>query len=270
MKSRLIVACVCIPLLLVAIYALPLWVTVLLVALVCAISTYELMNCIGAAKNLRILVYCMATSFFIPFWCWMGSPSTVGIWVIFALFLLLFMEAIFSKKSVNFELISQSMFCGLLIPYFFAAFVRLRIADNGQMLILLPLVIAFVADAAALFAGMLFGKHKLSPTISPKKTVEGAVGGIIGGVLSCVIYALAARAIWGLNTSLLAFVVYGVAGSVISVIGDLSFSLIKREYGIKDYGSLLPGHGGLLDRFDSVVFTAPLVEILLALLPAVI
>ncbi len=270
MKSRILVACVCIPLLLVVIYLLPVWVTVLLVALLSAIAASELLNCVGAAKNRRILVYCIIVSFAVPFWCWLGSPAVLGIWVLFALFLLLFIEAIFSKKSVDFGHISAALFSSLLLPYFLSAFVRLRIAEHGEMLILLPLVIAFIADAAALFAGMLFGKHKLAPEISPKKTVEGAIGGLLGGLLGCVVYAFVAELIWGINTNVLAFAVYGAVGSVISVIGDLSFSLIKRQYGIKDYGNLLPGHGGILDRFDSVIFTAPLVEILLVVLPAVI
>ena len=269
MKSRILVACVCIPLLLAAIYLLPVWVTVLLVAIVSAIATSELMNCVGASKNRRILVYCMVVSFAVPFWCWLGSPSTLGIWVIFSLFLLLFIEAIFSKKSVDFSYVSAALFSALLLPCFLSAFVRLRIAEHGEMLVILPLVIAFIADAAALFAGMLFGKHKLAPEISPKKTVEGTVGGLLGGLIGCVIYAFVAEFIWGINTSVLAFAVFGAVGSVISVIGDLSFSLIKRQYGIKDYGNLLPGHGGILDRFDSVIFTAPLVEILLAVLPSV-
>ncbi|MBE6991170.1 MAG: phosphatidate cytidylyltransferase [Ruminococcaceae bacterium] len=270
MKSRILVACVCIPLLLVAFYLLPVWVTVLLIALVSTIATYELMNCLGIAGNRRILVYCLIVSFAVPFWCWLESPAIFGTWVVFSLFLLLFIEAIFSKKSVEFGHVAAALFSALLLPYFLSAFVRLRIAEYGEMLILLPLVIAFIADAAALFAGMLFGKHKLAPEISPKKTVEGAIGGLLGGLIGCVIYAFVAELIWGINTNVFAFAVYGAVGSVISVIGDLSFSLIKRQYGIKDYGSLLPGHGGILDRFDSVIFTAPLVEILLAVLPAVI
>ncbi len=270
MKSRLLVACVCIPLLLVAIYLLPVWVTVLLVALVSAIATYELMSCVGIGQNRRILLYCMVVSFAIPFWCWFGSPSVLGAWVIFGLFLLLFVEAIFSNKTVDFSHISMAMFSALLMPYFLSAFVRLRVAENGEMLIILPLVVAFIADAAALFAGMLFGKHKLAPAISPKKTVEGAVGGFVGGLLGSVIYAVVAGMIWNIDTNIAAFAVYGAVGSLISMIGDLSFSLIKRQYGIKDYGNLLPGHGGILDRFDSVVFTAPLVELMVAILPAVI
>ena len=112
---------------------------------------------------------------------------------------------------------------------------------------------------------MLFGKHKLAPRVSPKKTVEGAIGGLVGGVLGTALMMAVGSyilrdAFW--DFGLLA--VFGLLGSVISQIGDLSFSVIKREYGVKDYGHLLPGHGGILDRFDSVTFVAPFVWLLWA------
>ena len=114
---------------------------------------------------------------------------------------------------------------------------------------------------------MLFGKHKLAPLVSPKKTVEGAVGGILGGifgvVLLNVIVSNLIRDPFMEPSHMLGF---GIAGSIISQIGDLSFSVIKREFGVKDYGNLLPGHGGILDRFDSVTFVAPFVYLTLSIL----
>lgn len=268
MKSRLLVAAVCIPSLLVIFYLLPLWATILTFAVLCAVSTYEMLGCLGI-KHIRIIVYCVAVSFAIPFWSWLGSPELLGVWVVFSLFLLLFIEAIFSKKSVHFADISGALFAAVLLPYFLSAFIRLRLAEHGQLLIILPLVVAFIADGAALFSGMLLGRHKLAPEISPKKTVEGAIGGVLGGLAGCVIYAFVAELIWNVDTNLLCFVVCGIAGSLVTVLGDLAFSLVKRQYGIKDYGNLLPGHGGILDRFDSAVFAAPLVELIVAILPAV-
>ena len=101
----------------------------------------------------------------------------------------------------------------------------------------------------------------------PKKTVEGAVGGLVGSVVCVLIYAVVVRLIWKVSPNYLVFTLYGIVASILSQLGDLSFSYIKREYGIKDYGNILPGHGGVLDRFDSVIFCAPMTEILLMLFP---
>ena len=120
---------------------------------------------------------------------------------------------------------------------------------------------AFGCDTGAYFTGMLFGKHKLIPSLSPKKTIEGAIGGVVVGTLLAVLFGLSVETMFQLdevNTVLLCFVT-GIVGSILSQIGDLAASAIKRTVGIKDYGTLIPGHGGVLDRFDSVMFTAPAV-----------
>ncbi len=142
--------------------------------------------------------------------------------------------------------------------------------ENWRFYIIFPFVAAFLSDIFALFAGMAFGKHKLAPRLSPKKTVEGAIGGLLGASVGMVIYGLLAKPLFGIaGVSLPLMALCGAVGSVISQLGDLSFSCIKREFGIKDYGSILPGHGGILDRFDSVIFCAPLMEVLLYFLPVV-
>ena len=127
---------------------------------------------------------------------------------------------------------------------------------------LLPLLAAWGADTCALFSGMLFGKHKLAPVVSPKKTVEGAVGGVVGGAVLVLIAAVIMKRTLDLEMPLWSAVVLGAVGAVLGEIGDLSFSVIKRQTGIKDYGHIFPGHGGVLDRFDSVLFVAPFAELL--------
>ena len=109
---------------------------------------------------------------------------------------------------------------------------------------------------------MFFGRHKLAPVVSPKKTVEGAVGGVIGGAVLALIAALIMNSTLKLGLPLWAAVVLGAVGAMLGEIGDLSFSIIKRQTGIKDYGHIFPGHGGVLDRFDSVIFVAPFAEFL--------
>ena len=178
-------------------------------------------------------------------------------------------EAIASHKRISLEKLGGAFFLSMVIPFFLSSFLRIRQMEHWQSLILLPLVAAFLSDAFALFAGMAFGKHKLAPELSPKKTVEGAVGGFAGAVVCTVLYGVVLQFGFQVTVNYLVLAVYGALGSVASQLGDLSFSYIKREYGIKDFGNILPGHGGVLDRFDSVIFCAPLMELLLHVLPAV-
>ena len=142
--------------------------------------------------------------------------------------------------------------------------------DNGRFYIMIPFVIAFISDSGAYFAGRFLGKHKLAPTISPKKTVEGAVGGLLGAVLGMVIYGLVLQFAFDFSVNYFACVVYGLLGAVAGIFGDLCFSCIKRQTGIKDYSNLIPGHGGILDRFDSNIIIAPLVEILMIWWPVAV
>ncbi|MGN1350590.1 MAG: phosphatidate cytidylyltransferase [Anaerovoracaceae bacterium] len=128
----------------------------------------------------------------------------------------------------------------------------------------LILITAFCTDIFAYFTGYFLGKHKLCPVISPKKTIEGSLGGILGSVVFCMLFGLLAplpgmEALW-------MYAVIGVAGGIVSQFGDLTASIFKRKMGIKDYGTLIPGHGGIMDRFDSVLFTAPMVYYVLYLL----
>ena len=131
----------------------------------------------------------------------------------------------------------------------------------ASLLVLVPLVAAFCSDSAALFTGMACGKHKLAPKASPKKTVEGAAGGLVGGVLGMIVFRIIFFFVTVQPLSIGWCMVIGLVGAFMGQLGDLSFSIIKRQFGIKDYGRLLPGHGGVLDRFDSVMFIAPLVSI---------
>ena len=113
---------------------------------------------------------------------------------------------------------------------------------------------------------MAFGKHKLAPVVSPKKTVEGAIGGVVGATALMMLVVFLMNRYTSLDIHYAGAAVMGAAGAVIGQIGDLSFSIIKRQTGIKDYGHIFPGHGGVLDRFDSVIFVAPVVELVLRVL----
>lgn len=139
----------------------------------------------------------------------------------------------------------------LYVPFLFSHLIN----ENNPEAFYMTFAIAFATDTFAYAGGLLLGRHKLCPKISPKKTVEGAVSGIIGAVIVCVIYRYFICESIGII-----YIIFIIIASIFSQLGDLSASLWKRKYGIKDYGTLLPGHGGVLDRFDSVLFVAPIVH----------
>ena len=129
---------------------------------------------------------------------------------------------------------------------------------------------AFMSDTGAYFIGVTCGKHKMAPVISPKKSWEGFFGGIFAAIAGMVVYGLVLQSLFEVQVNLIFMAVYGLLGALAGVFGDLSMSVIKRQVGVKDYGHLIPGHGGILDRFDSVLITAPLTEVLLLMLPMMV
>ncbi len=270
--KRILVAVVFIPLLLVLIYgispAYP-WALCLLIAGLSVISVHEVLWSTGFLKHARISGYSIVLAGLIPFWVYYDGESLPALCGLFVYVLLLFAEAIASHKRIGLEKLGGAFFLSVVIPFFLSSFLRIRHMEHWEYLILLPLVAAFISDAFALFAGLAFGKHKLAPELSPKKTVEGAVGGFAGAVVCTMVYGAVLQFGFQVPVDYLCLAVYGALGSAVSQLGDLSFSYIKREYGIKDFGNILPGHGGILDRFDSVIFCAPLMELLIRFLPAV-
>jgi phosphatidate cytidylyltransferase len=126
---------------------------------------------------------------------------------------------------------------------------------------------SWICDTCAYLVGVKFGKHRMAPILSPKKSIEGAIGGIAGSTLFAAIFAYVFKSAYELpqGFSVLPFIVIGAVGAVVSQVGDLAASAFKRNYDVKDYGSIIPGHGGILDRFDSVIFTAPMIYFLAAI-----
>ena len=149
---------------------------------------------------------------------------------------------------------------GIVYVVFFSFHVTLVEQTEYGILIWLVVLTAFGTDIMAYFSGFLFGKHKLCPKISPKKTIEGSIGGTLGSVILSGLFGY-----FFAPEVLVHCLVIGVLGGIVSQFGDLTASIFKRKMGIKDYGNLIPGHGGILDRFDSVMFTAPMVYYYIAL-----
>ena len=163
--------------------------------------------------------------------------------------------------------LTDTVFCFLYAPVMLSFLFLIRELEYGYLLVWLPFL-AWVCDTFAYFAGMACGKHKLCPLLSPKKTVEGSVGGVIGTMAASTLFGIALPQMSGYYNErvIWACLLIGLAVGVLSQLGDLLASGIKRDRGIKDYGTLIPGHGGIMDRFDSVLFVSPVVYFLIVFL----
>lgn len=275
MKARVIFGVAGFIAVLLALYVFPSIVLEIAVAALCLFATYEALGPTRLVHNRLELLLCLLVSLGLAvghFTVLPVSMSAVVQGLIFVLLVGSFAIELKFHDSMNVSQVSWGFFGALVVPYLMLSLLRIFQMDFqpvgntdfqvGQFIVLLPLLAAWGADTCALFAGMLFGKHKLAPVVSPKKTVEGAVGGVIGGAVLVLLAVLVMNALMGLDMPVWAALVLGGAGAVLGEIGDLSFSIIKRQTGIKDYGHIFPGHGGVLDRFDSVLFVAPFAEIL--------
>lgn len=269
MKTRILAAAVLLPLLLIVVLVLPKVCTAVLFGLMAALAAYELMQGTKLVVNPRLTVYAMVFAFLVPLWGFFGQVYVWALVGILSFVALLYMELLLSKGKLPYSYVAISFMAGILIPYLFTAIVRIFATEKGIYLIFIPFVLAMVSDTGAYFAGRFFGKHKLAPVVSPNKTVEGVIGGVLATILAMIIYCLIMQFAAGLQVNYFYAIIYGAVGAMAGVFGDLSFSAIKRQVGIKDYGNLIPGHGGILDRFDSMTLVAPLTEALLLLIPVV-
>ena len=270
MLKRILAAAALLPLLLLVVLVLPKVFTAVLFGLMAAIGAYELLKGTGLVKQVRLNAYAMVMAFLVALWSGLGMAYA---WALLGILLfagLLLGELLISHTKLPFVEVAVAFLAGAVIPFLLTATVRLHSGPHGRYLILLPFVIAFLSDTAAYFAGRAFGRHKLAPIISPNKTVEGVFGGVLGAVIGVAIYCLILEKAFQFEANYLYIPFYGVIGSLGAVFGDLCFSAVKRQTGIKDYGNLIPGHGGILDRFDSMIIVAPLVEVFMLLMPMVV
>jgi len=239
-------------------------------ALLCGIGCFEMLRCIGVDKKYVLSVPCIVFGAAMPIGTYYFHES--GFLLLSALTAVLmfwvFVCALFSHGEIAIEA-SAMAFLGLVyLVWRLSLDTHSRQINHGAYLYLLPFVGAWVADSFAYFTGRLLGRHKLIPDVSPKKTVEGAVGGVIFTMLGFVLYGWIVSLIAAdVSPNYLALLLLGLPISVVSMIGDLVMSLVKRRYEIKDYGNLFPGHGGVLDRFDSVLATGTVLYLLCAFTP---
>ncbi len=269
MKLRILAAVVLIPVLFLVVFLAPKIVLAIFISLFCAIASYELLAVTGLVKNPRLIGYTAAIAFLLPLWCHFGTDSILGKVCILVFFVLLFAEILVSHGTIRFDCIAICVTSGLLIPYLLSALVRIMVDPSGRIYVLLPFVTACLADSGAYFVGSKWGRHKFVPNISANKSIEGVIGGLATSVAGMVIYCAILQFGFSYRVNYFFAVIYGLVCAAAAVFGDLCFSVIKRQTGIKDYGNLIPGHGGILDRFDSMIVVAPLVELLLIFLPVV-
>ena len=268
LKPRLLTAAIGIPAVVLLIFLSELWRPTLniVVSGVTAVMIGEYLYGKGMLRNYPISVVCIAAAFLLTLLC--ATPFVY-------LTLLVFMMAAFLTLIIRHKKISYPDFCyavfGTLLISFGMSAVTLVCSNEISVTFgfFVVLMLPWMADAGGSFVGASMGKHKLCPEISPKKTVEGA----IGGILFCMISAVGLGLIFQLlvfsavSVNFISLVMIGALDAVFSIVGDLSFSLIKRNLGIKDYGTIFPGHGGFLDRCDSIIFTAPIVLVINQYMP---
>lgn len=277
MKQRVITAVVLLALLAVVVWQINTPVLVLVIAFLAAVAANEIMRC-AKVENTFIRVVATGYAACVPFFAsakaltpWVSEAvwgrvigAVPGVVYLIALVLVLLLAMLKGYAYTTFEDVAVSVFAGALVPFGFSVFIRLRdmfqIEQFGIYLIFYGLICALATDSGAQLAGMAFGKHKMSPNISPKKTVEGAIGGLIFSLILNAVAMILYNRLADFKMDEFAVTVLLAAClpvSFLGMMGDLSASVLKRNFGVKDFGKIFPGHGGVMDRFDSSMFTLP-------------
>ena len=239
------------------------------VAVISVAAVDELSRALELQRKWFLMLPAIGAAAVAPF-C--NSGQQFMVYCIFTL--LMFAAMIVYHQETSFKEVAVLYSMVVLIPCALTTLVSVRELnrEHGMFYVLIAVLSAWSADVGAFFAGSFLGKHKLCPQISPKKTIEGAVGGMVADILVMLLCGLWFSKVFYSGQESVDYVVLfliGLFGCWISILGDLSFSLIKRSCHIKDFGAVIPGHGGILDRFDSVIFTAPFVYLLVSCLPLV-
>ena len=277
MKQRVITAVVLLALLAVVVWQINTPVLVLVIAFLAAVAANEIMRC-AKVENTFIRVVATGYAACVPFFAsakaltpWVSEAvwgkvigAVPGVVYLIALVLVLLLAMLKGYAYTTFEDVAVSVFAGALVPFGFSVFIRLRdmfqIEQFGIYLIFYGLICALATDSGAQLAGMAFGKHKMSPNLSPKKTVEGTIGGLIFSLILNAVAMILYNRLADFKMDEFAVTVLLAAClpvSFLGMMGDLSASVLKRNFGVKDFGKIFPGHGGVMDRFDSSMFTLP-------------
>ena len=277
MKQRLLVAAVGVPLLILVLVFLPPLATGLLAAAIAGAAAYELLHTRNVPPFVYILtvvtaaltvLFCARDRFLLPALysaVYSASELDSAITFLYAAFAFLYVMALFLtavcthglERAMPFASVAVCIVAAFLFPAMYSAIARLR--NIGPAFVLMPFVVAFIGDSFSMLGGMALGHKKFAPRVSPNKTWAGFLAGPVGSGLGMAVLCLVCRGVWSMTLPVWYFVLVGVLANVFGQLGDLSTSLIKREAGIKDYSHIFLTHGGVLDRFDSILFIAPVV-----------
>ena len=268
LKPRLLTAVVGIALLLLVIFLCEMWrpAIKIIVGIFSAFMVGEYLHAKNLLKKIFLSVSCMAFSLALPF-----VLTTGYLYITLFVFMIAVFSVMIAKHSkLTFSDIAFAVTGTLLISFGMSSFSTIcYLGSSFAFFFSTAFALPWMADAGGFFIGASMGKHKLCPNISPKKTVEGAVGGVIFCIISALLIGVIFQNFILTNASVnyVALIILALIDAPLSILGDLSFSLIKRNLNIKDYGSIFPGHGGILDRFDSIIFTVPVMFILNQYIP---
>lgn len=225
----------------------------------CKVHTDKKVNALEIVSYASIAVLYLKT-------CFYGVTELTVFWLVGTIMLLLLVYVLTFPKFHSSQVMA-SFFMILYAPFMFSFIYHIREGKYGIYLVWMVFISSWISDTCAYLVGRTIGKHKLAPILSPKKSIEGSIGGIVGSACVGALYGFLISK--KLNQEIrLCWIcaILGGIGSVISQLGDLAASAIKRQNDIKDYGTLIPGHGGIMDRFDSVIVTAPLTYFLIQFL----
>ncbi|MCH5202370.1 MAG: phosphatidate cytidylyltransferase [Oscillospiraceae bacterium] len=263
MKTRIMSSAIGVPVIILILILSQLvteFIATIILSLLSVLMVSEVLSARKLLKNFKISAICIAYGFAMP----MVSFTRFWFLPFFLYIVATLCVMVFFHENVRLMDIAYSFFTTILVTTGVASITAMTTAyyHYCAFFAVLTMAIPWGADAGAYFVGLKYGKNKLCPNISPKKTVEGALGGIASGVVVAMIIGLVFNFIFGYDyVNYIALIVIGLVNTPLSILGDLSFSVIKRNLGIKDYGDIIPGHGGMLDRFDSIIVTAPFVYV---------
>ncbi len=268
MKTRLITAGVSAAIvILVLIFRLTLALPILL-SLVGCVAVFEIFRATGAQKNIPLFISSLIFALIVPFAVRGFIPISLAS-VIYAYFVLFAVCLVINFKAEELPKLFITVVMAFSIIFGFASAEIMIDWKFGMFYFLTAAFSAFVTDGGAYFVGMSVGKTKLAPVLSPKKTVEGAIGGLISSIIVCVSFAYIYAAIFcdKETVHLLPFIICVTLAAIAGMVGDLFASAVKRLYNVKDYGTIMPGHGGIMDRCDSISFSLPVVMLFAQQIP---
>lgn len=248
------------------------FVTNAFVSIISAMSIYEVLVITKYVEGKWLKAFAIILSVLIPFSSYL--PHILDNYFILGFFtvvVILFMTMILYNNSFRFEHVCVIFCMSLIIPVLFSTIVMIREMSNGLYMMIFVFLTAWGSDCGGYIFGKMFGTSKFTPKISPKKTIEGVFGGVCSAVTGCLCLCAGVDIFFSeISVNYYLAVFYAVIGAVFAIMGDLSASVIKRCFGVKDFGSLIPGHGGIMDRFDSILFAAPSIYILMSISPVFI